>query len=90
MTAAPIRYHDGIETLNPDENETIDRIVAAMTHESEITAKRYGHAVRASHAKISGVAVGALEIRPNWRRACLRRRARIPSSCASRRGPANS
>ncbi|UYW24368.1 catalase family protein [Methylorubrum extorquens] len=65
MTAAPIRYHDGIETLSPDENEIIDRIVAAMTHESEITAKRYGHAVRASHAKISGVAVGALEILPN-------------------------
>ncbi|CAX25498.1 conserved protein of unknown function [Methylorubrum extorquens DM4] len=65
MTAAPIRYHDGIETLSPDENETIDRIIAAMTHESEITAKRYGHAVRASHAKISGVAVGTLEILPN-------------------------
>lgn len=65
MTATPIRYHDGIETLSPDENETIDRIIAAMTHESEITAERYGHAVRASHAKISGVAVGALEILPN-------------------------
>ncbi|CAO4132479.1 catalase family protein [Methylorubrum extorquens] len=65
MTAAPIRYHDGIETLSPDDYETIDRIIAAMTHESEITAKRYGHAVRASHAKISGVAVGTLEILPD-------------------------
>ncbi|ABY31474.1 catalase family protein [Methylorubrum extorquens] len=65
MISAPIRYHDAIETLSPDENETIDRIIAAMTHESEITAERYGHAVRASHAKISGVTVGALEILPN-------------------------
>ncbi|MCJ2032216.1 catalase family protein [Methylobacterium sp. J-043] len=65
MSAAPIRYHDGIETPSPDENEIIDRIIASMTHESEITAERYGHAVRASHAKISGVAVGELEILPN-------------------------
>ncbi|HEV7438024.1 MAG TPA: catalase family protein, partial [Methylobacterium sp.] len=33
--------------------------------ESETTAARYQHAVRASHAKVSGVAVGTLEILPD-------------------------
>ncbi len=65
MAASPIRYHDGIETPAPDEAETIEKIIASMTHESEITAERYGHAVRASHAKISGVAVGELHILPD-------------------------
>jgi len=65
MDSSPIRYHDGIETLAPDEAETIDKIIASMTHESEITAERYGHAVRASHAKVSGVAVGELHILPD-------------------------
>ena len=60
----PIRYHAGIETPAPDEAETIDAIIASMTSESEKTHRRYGHAVRASHAKVSGVAVGALEIQP--------------------------
>lgn len=61
----PIRYHKGIEVLAPDEAETIDGIIASMTHESEKTADRYKHAVRASHAKVSGVAVGELQILPD-------------------------
>ena len=61
----PIRYHDGIETPAPDEAETVAAIIASMTRESETTAARYQHAVRASHAKVSGVAVGTLEILPD-------------------------
>ena len=64
-TRTPIRYHDGIEVPAPDEAETIDRIIASMTRESEKTADRYQHAVRASHAKVSGVAIGQLEILPD-------------------------
>lgn len=62
---APIRYHDKIETPAIDEDETIDAIIASMTRESETTAERYKHAVRASHAKVSGVAVGTLEVLAN-------------------------
>lgn len=62
MPNTPIRYHDGIEVPAPDEEETFDRIIASMTRESETTAERYDHAVRASHAKVSGVAVGELHI----------------------------
>ncbi|WP_092041461.1 catalase family protein [Methylobacterium pseudosasicola] len=62
MAETYLRYHDGIETLAPDENETIDAIIASMTRESETTAARYGHAVRASHAKVSGVVTGELQV----------------------------
>jgi hypothetical protein len=57
-----LRYHDKIETPAPDEDETIDKIIASMTRESEITADRYKHAVRASHAKVSGVVTGELQV----------------------------
>lgn len=62
MAETYLRYHDGIETPKPDEDGVIDQIIASMTRESETTAKRYGHAVRASHAKVSGVVVGELQI----------------------------
>ncbi|KQP07177.1 catalase [Methylobacterium sp. Leaf99] len=62
MAETYLRYHDGIETSKPDEDGVIDQIIASMTRESETTAKRYGHAVRASHAKVSGVVVGELQI----------------------------
>ena len=61
-TTTYLRYHDGIETPAPDEDAVIDEIIASMTRESETTAARYKHAVRASHAKVSGVAVGELHI----------------------------
>jgi len=62
LTETYLRYHDGIETPAPDENETIDAIIASMTRESETTAARYGHAVRASHAKVTGVVIGELQV----------------------------
>ena len=62
MAATFLRYHDGIETPKPDEDAVIDQIIASMTRESETTSKRYGHAVRASHAKVSGVVTGEMEI----------------------------
>ncbi len=57
-----VRYSPDIETVRPDEGETIQAIVASMTHESEITAARYKHAVRASHAKSHGLLKGELRV----------------------------
>ncbi len=57
-----VRYHDGIETPAADEDEVIEAIIASMRRESETTAARYQHAVRASHAKVSGVTVGELRV----------------------------
>ena len=60
-----VRYSDRIETVAPDEQETVDAIIASMTHESEITAERYRHAVRASHAKSHGLLKGTLSVLGN-------------------------
>ncbi|RYE70086.1 MAG: catalase [Oxalobacteraceae bacterium] len=57
-----LRYSDDIETPDADEDEAIDGIVEAMTHESRILADREGHAVRASHAKSTGLLVGTLTV----------------------------
>jgi len=37
---AYVSYHDGIEERAPDEDETIERIIASMTRQSETTAAR--------------------------------------------------
>ena len=57
-----VRYSADIERVAPDEADTIKGIVASMTHESEITAERYKHAVRASHAKSHGLLKGELRV----------------------------
>jgi hypothetical protein len=59
---SPVRYRDEIETPRPEEAETIERIIAAMTRESGVTAARCGHAIRASHAKSHGLLKGELQV----------------------------
>ncbi|WP_152045737.1 catalase family protein [Aureimonas psammosilenae] len=58
-------YRPDVETPKPDEAEAIDGIVRAMTHQSEKVAEREHHAVRASHAKSSGLVVGELLVHPD-------------------------
>ncbi|MGI4746384.1 MAG: catalase family protein [Janthinobacterium lividum] len=53
-----VRYHAGIESPPEGEQEAIDGIIATMTSESRKVANREGSAVRASHAKTSGVLKG--------------------------------
>ncbi len=57
-----VRYGDRVEERAPDEDETVERIIASMTRESEVTAGRYNHAVRASHAKSTGLLKGELQV----------------------------
>lgn len=56
------RYRDDIETIQPDEPESIDGLIKGTTQQSETVEKREGHAVRASHAKSSACAVGELTV----------------------------
>lgn len=42
---AYLRYRDDIETLEPDEQETIDGIIQGMTQQSEVVEKREQQAV---------------------------------------------
>ena len=60
----PLRYDPAIETPQPDEAEAIAGIIDAMTAQSEVVAGRENHAVRASHAKSTAVAVGELTVAP--------------------------
>lgn len=58
---AYLRYSDDIETIQPDEQESIDGIITGMTQQTEMVEKREHHAVRASHAKSSAL-IGELTI----------------------------
>ena len=58
----PLRYSDGIETIEPDEQASIDGIIQGMTQESETVEKRDGQAVRASHAKSTACVIGELVV----------------------------
>ena len=57
-----IRYSPAVEKLQPDEQQSIDGIIHGMTQQTETVEKREHHAVRASHAKSSGVVVGEMTI----------------------------
>ncbi len=57
-----IRYSDDVEDIDPDEQETIDKIIAVMAKGGEITRERYGRAVRVSHAKAHGLLKGELRV----------------------------
>ena len=58
----PLAYSPDIERPKPDEAEAIQGIIQAMTEQSEIVAGRQKHAVRASHAKSTGLATGTLTV----------------------------
>ena len=57
-----MRYHPGVETVEPDEQETFDRIIAAMAGGGKVTRERYGRSVRTSHAKAHGLLKGELRV----------------------------
>ncbi len=57
-----IRYTDSIETPADDEQEVVGKIIQAMEQETDKVAEREHHAVRASHAKSTGVLKGELRV----------------------------
>jgi hypothetical protein len=58
----PIRYAPDLEEVRPDEAETIAGLNEAFDTILETTAKDYGHAVRAVHAKAHGILEGTLTV----------------------------
>ncbi len=56
----PVRYSDSIETIGENEDETFDKIIAAMAKGGKVTRERYGRSVRTSHAKGHGLLTGEL------------------------------
>ncbi|WP_136686139.1 catalase family protein [Falsirhodobacter xinxiangensis] len=59
---APIPYSPSVETVAPDEAETIRELVETLRGIMEVTAADYGHAVRSVHAKSHGIIKGELEV----------------------------
>ncbi len=57
-----LRYSPDIEQPTADEDETIDGIIRGMTQQSQTVEAREHHAVRASHAKSSALAIGTLVV----------------------------
>jgi hypothetical protein len=61
-TTTPIPYSPSVETVEPDEAETIADLVATMRKISETTFRDGGHALRSVHAKSHGLLQGELRV----------------------------
>ncbi len=59
----PVRYSPDVETIQPDEAETVRELEASFKEILDTTSKDYGHAVRSVHAKAHGIARGTLTVR---------------------------
>lgn len=57
-----VRYTPDVETIEDDEQETIDKIIEAMTGSGRQTKEKYGKFVRPSHAKAYGLLRGKLQV----------------------------
>lgn len=62
MPDTPVRYHEDIEDIRPDEQTVIGEINDTFDTILKRTAEDYGHAVRAVHAKAHGLLVGELSV----------------------------
>jgi len=58
----PVRFATNVETVTPDEQETVQGLIDAFDVILERTSKDYGHAVRSVHAKGHGILVGEMII----------------------------
>jgi hypothetical protein len=62
---APVPYSDDLESVSPDEVETIRGLSEALTEIMETVAEDEGHARRSVHAKSHGVLGATLTVLPN-------------------------
>lgn len=60
--ATYVRYHPGVERIEPDEEATFDRIIAVMAAGMKLNRERYGRSLRSSHAKAHGLLAGELRV----------------------------
>ena len=62
MTTPPLPYTPDVETLAPDEHNTVEALTKTFDTILKRTAQDYAHAVRAVHAKSHGVLEGEMTI----------------------------
>ncbi|MES3151553.1 catalase family protein [Sphingomonas faeni] len=58
----PVRFDPSVETVAPDEPETLQGMKDSFQEILETTSQDYGHAVRSVHAKAHGIARGTFTI----------------------------
>lgn len=61
----PVKFSPDLETIKPDEQETVLDLIEQFDIILEKTAKDYGHAVRSVHAKAHGVLEGKMIVQAN-------------------------
>ncbi|MFP5070829.1 hypothetical protein ACLFMI_14320 [Pseudonocardia nantongensis] len=90
----PIPYTDDVEQIGPDEDDHIQRCIAAMQRTNAMTFDLHRHGYRATHAKSHGILRGdcgsTTICPPSWRKACSPDRRPTPRSPGSRPRPASS
>ena len=57
-----VTYRDDLEVVEPDEAETVRKIIDVMTRGQRAVREKHGHAVRISHAKAHGFLKGELVV----------------------------
>ena len=62
---AYVRFADGVEEIQPNEDQLIDETVAAMARVTKLMFEKYRHAIRDAHAKSHGILRGELHVYPN-------------------------
>jgi hypothetical protein len=60
----PVRYTPSVETIAPDEAETVRGLEEQFKIILDTTSQDYGHAVRSVHAKAHGIARGTFTVLP--------------------------
>jgi len=61
----PVRFDPSVETIAPDEQETLKTLEGSFQEILETTSQDYGHAVRSVHAKAHGIARGTFTVADN-------------------------
>lgn len=69
VTPAYVRYADGVEEIQPNEDQLTDETVASMARLNRYMFEKHRHAIRDAHAKSHGVLRGELHIYPQPARA---------------------
>ena len=62
LSPPPIRYHEGLEQIEPDEEETVEQLIETLTGINQTTLEHSGHAMRSVHAKSHALLIGELII----------------------------
>lgn len=60
-----VRYADGVEEIQPDEQRLTDETVESMARLNRYMFEKHRHAIRDAHAKSHGVLRGELHVYPN-------------------------